>query len=157
MENMVSVSSSPQNNFTPPASVYFVDIVKYIRNTMPGFQDNPLEVVYGYLTIEDNRIRGGSPHSRHMIGEAIDVRPTPNTDERKCIIATVAETVALEKKLGTEIAIRWGLAGHVHIAILSQRNIHKRYSIDKGEVWTSKSLRNKMAVRKIIEKYNLKF
>jgi len=109
------------------------------------------------LSIEENRLRGGSPRSRHMIGEAMDVRPTPNTDERKCILATVAETVALEKKLGTEIAIMWGLGGHVHIAILPQRNIHKRYSINNGEVWTSKSKRNKLAITKIIEKYNLRW
>jgi len=99
----------------------FNDLYDWLDTRLPGFQKGPLEVVCGTLNVEENKARGAMPRSRHLLGEAIDVRPIPNYDDSKCIIATFAESIIVQKKLGSEIAIKWGIDGHVHIALHVQQ------------------------------------
>ena len=141
------------NDFNPLAVSVLSEIYNLFQKWLPGFQTGPFNVVYGTLSIDENRERGGSPRSKHLIGMAIDIQPTPNSDERKMVVASVAEYVIIKRRLGSEIAIEWGLNGHVHIGLLLTQGIHKRYSMDNGVVWTSKNADSVIALKKAIEKY----
>ena len=143
-----------QNKFTTLAVRVFNDIYDTLNEKFPTFQTEPLSVIAGNLSIDENRERGGSPRSKHLVGEAIDVRTSPDTDDRKCVLATVAEYVFVKKDVGSEIAVDWGVGGHVHIAVIPYKGVHKRFSIKGGEVWASGSKTNIMAVKKAIQKYS---
>lgn len=146
-------SIESQNKFTTSMIDMLNELYDDINSKMEGFQKQPFEVVTGTISIEENYKRQASPFSRHLTGEAIDIRPIPNTDDRKCVVASFAEMLIINRKLGSEIAIDWGLSGHVHIAMIPIMGHHKRFSINGGEVWKSTSARNKKALNNIISKY----
>ena len=131
----------------------FAAISSTLLVKFPGFQDTPIYIKWGALSIDANRDRGGSPTSKHLVGDAIDVQLTPNTDSRKALFATIAENVMLKNNLGTEIAIEWGLSGHVHVALVRYRGMHKRFPIKGGAIWTTNSKISIEAVNKAIIKY----
>src|SRR3989344_9037034 len=126
MVDIITWEADPHNNFQKFALEVFNDLYDWLDTRLPGFQKGPLEVVCGTLNVEENKARGAMPRSRHLLGEAIDVRPIPNYDDSKCIIATFAESIIVQKKLGSEIAIKWGIDGHVHIAVVPMIDFHKR-------------------------------
>ena len=146
-------SLKDQNVFTPLATRIFGNIYDVLNDKFPHFQVDPMLVVAGHLGIDENRNRGGSPRSRHLVGEAIDVQLSQNTDDRKCVLATVAEYVFMKEDIGSEIAVHWGLGGHVHIAVIPYKGVHKRFPVGGGEKWTSCTNRNILAVKKAIKKY----
>ena len=131
----------------------FAAISSTLLAKFPGFQDTPIYIKWGALNIDENRERGGSPTSKHLVGDAIDVQLTPNTDSRKALFATIAENVMLKNNLGTEIAIEWGLNGHVHVALVRYRGMHKRFPIKGGAIWTTNSKISIESVNKAITKY----
>ena len=131
----------------------FEEIGNVLLAKFPGFQDDPFYIKWGALSIDENRERGGSPTSKHLTGDAIDVQLTPNTDARKVLYAIIAEYVMVKNGLGSEIAIEWGLNGHVHTALVRYRGMHKRFPINNGELWTSNSKISVLSVNKAIKKY----
>jgi len=143
-----------QNIFTVLAARIFNDIYDTLNEKFPGLHIDPFPVVCGTIGIDVNRDRGGSPRSKHLVGEAIDIQFIPNSDENKCVLATMAEYVFIKEEVGSEIAVQWGLGGHVHIAIVHYKGVHKRFPIDNQEAWTSSSKTNVLAVKKAIVKHS---
>jgi len=140
-----------QNSFNTLAAEVFEQVYETMNEKFPGYHAKPFQVMYGTLGVEENRKRGGSPKSFHLVGQAMDIRTQPNTDERKCIYATIAEYACVKRGLGSEIAVDWGLAGHVHFAI-NREPVHKRFSMNKGEVWTTGCLTNITSLKNVIRK-----
>ena len=141
--------------YEPFAKRMFESINKTLMQKFPGFQDTPLYIKWGPLGVDENRERGGSPLSKHLTGEAIDVQLYPNTDDRKCVFASIAEYTLIKQDLGSEIAVEWGLNGHVHVAIIRYKSVHKRFAIQGGAVWTSYLGNNLVAIKKSIKKYGV--
>jgi len=143
-----------KNQFTPLATRIFNNIYDILNDKFPNFQRTPFPVVVGHVSIDENRQRGATPRSKHLVGEAIDIQVTPNTDERKCVLATIAEYAFIKEDVGSEIAIKWGLNGHVHIAVIPYKGVHKRFALNgMTEAWTSCSERNVVALKKTIMRY----